>query len=144
MNPIDKNVTTFTEETSSTLNGNEQFVMFDSIEGKRALLSVIADYIAEHGEISGDDIPTLLAAIEAKIGTLSSLDTTAKTSLVAAVNELVSKEGALSSLDTTVKTCLVAAINEVAGNVADLKADLSAHSITWDSVNKEIVFAYKA
>ena len=49
-----------TEETGQTLNGEEQFVMFDTEEGKRALLSVIADYIMQHGEIGGVDIPTLL------------------------------------------------------------------------------------
>lgn len=79
-----------TEETESTLSGSEQFVMFDSVEGKRALLSTIANYIAQHGEINGDDIPTIIAAVEAKIGTLSSLDTTTKTNLVAAINEVVS------------------------------------------------------
>ena len=78
-----------TPETASTLDGSEQLIMFDTVEGKRVLLSVIADYIAQHGEINGDDIPTIIAAVEAKIGTLSSLDTTTKTNLVAAINEVV-------------------------------------------------------
>ena len=60
----DINATDLTEEILSTLSGNEQFVMFDPIEGKRAALSVIANYIAEHGEINGDDIPTIITAIQ--------------------------------------------------------------------------------
>ena len=47
-------------------------------------------------------------------GTLSQLTTDNKTSLVAAVNELVSKTGALSALETESSMNLVAAINEVA------------------------------
>ena len=133
-----------TPETASTLDGSEQLIMFDTVEGKRVLLSVIADYIAQHGEINGSDIPSLLTAIENKIGTLTNLSTTAKNNLVAAINELVSNEGELSSLSTTVKTSLVAAINEVKGEATALKEDLSAHSITWDDVNKQIVFTYKA
>ena len=60
----DINATDLAEEILSTLSGNEQFVMFDPIEGKRAALSVIANYIAEHGEINGDDIPTIITAIQ--------------------------------------------------------------------------------
>ena len=85
----DINAEDLTQETVSTLDGNEQFIMFDSVEGKRALLSLIADYIANHGEISGSTIPTLISAIEAKIGTLTNLTTTDKSNLVAAINELV-------------------------------------------------------
>ena len=110
------NASDLTQETGSTLDGSEQFIMFDTVEGKRALLSVIADYVAQHGKIGNDNIPTLLTAIENKIGTLSNLNTTAKTNLVAAINELVSNQGALSSLSTTTKTSLVAAINEAVGN----------------------------
>lgn len=57
------------------------------------------------------------------IGTLSSLTTTAKTSLVSAINEVDgnadtanSNIGTLSSLTTTVKTDVVSAINEVDAN----------------------------
>ena len=155
------------QETSSTLSGNEQFVMFDSVEGKRADIDVIADYIVEHGEINGNTISALLTTINNNIGTLSnlntttktnlvaainevltnegalsSLSTTVKTSLVAAINELISNEGALSSLSTTAKNNLVAAINEVKGETTDLKEDFDAISMTYDSTNKKIVFTY--
>lgn len=46
------------------------------------------------------------------IGSLSSLKTTAKNNLVAAINENTNAIGNLADLNTTVKTNLVAAINE--------------------------------
>ena len=120
------NATDMTEETTSTLSGNEQFVMFDPVEGKRADIDVIANYIVAHGEINGNTISALLSAVENKVGTLSSLNTSTKTNLVAAINEVLSNEGALSSLSTTAKTNLVAAINEVKGETTDLKEDFDA------------------
>lgn len=109
-----------TEETESTLSGSEQFVMFDSVEGKRAELSTIADYIVENGEIDGSDIPTIVSTIEGNIGTLDT------------------KVGDLTDLDTTDKTSAVGAINEVYGDLSDkadqngVYPDLSAGNITGD------------
>lgn len=54
------------------------------------------------------------------IGTVSSLTTTDKTSVVNAVNELVTKIGTLSSLTTTDKTTIVAAINETVTSISSL------------------------
>ena len=54
-----------------------------------------------------------------RIGTLSSLLTTAKTSLVNAVNELFNKIGDLADLDTTKKTNVVGAINEINAGLSD-------------------------
>lgn len=61
----DINAVDLTAETISTLDGNEQFVMFDIAEGKRATLSVIGKYIqnniypdintsASSGTVDGD------------------------------------------------------------------------------------------
>lgn len=50
---------------------------------------------------------------DAITGYLNSLTTTAKSTLVAAINELVTNQGSLASLSTTAKTTLVAAINEI-------------------------------
>jgi hypothetical protein len=58
-------------------------------------------------------VETQLLDVKAREGNLASLLTTVKTSLVAAINEMVGLIGSLSSLSTTVKTSLVAAINEV-------------------------------
>ena len=43
--PEDVNATDLTQETFSTLDGNEQFIMFDNTEGKRATLDAIKRYI---------------------------------------------------------------------------------------------------
>ena len=68
------------------------------------------------------DKSSLVAAIneiDAVDGNLSSLNTTDKSSMVAAVNEVNNKVGTLSSLNTTNKTNTVAAINEVKATAAD-------------------------
>lgn len=67
-----------------------------------------------------DPVETQLLEVKARVGTLSSLLTTAKTSLVAAINEVVGSIGTLSSLTTTAKTSIVAAINEIVGNIGAL------------------------
>ena len=54
-------------------------------------------------------------AAASDLGDLGSLDTTAKSSAVAAINELDTDIGALSALTTTAKSSAVAAINEVDG-----------------------------
>ena len=58
-------------------------------------------------------------AADVKVGSLAALTTTAKTSLQAAINELVTAVGALSGLSTTDKTNIVLALNEVVSNVGD-------------------------
>jgi hypothetical protein len=75
---------------------------------------------------------TLSNSNEGAIGNLSQLDTSVKTSIVAAINDLVSKFdsgelvstyiGQLSNLNTTVKSNVVAAINEVNNKVGDITA----------------------
>ena len=56
----------------------------------------------------GTDIKNLIE----KQGDLVTLNTTAKSNLVGAINELAAKDGNLSNLSTTDKSNLVAAINE--------------------------------
>lgn len=62
--------------------------------------------------------------LDGKIGTLSNLTTSAKTSAVVAINEVNGKVGTLSSLTTTAKTDAVAAINEVNGKVGNSSSGL--------------------
>lgn len=151
-----------TEETLASLSGSEYFVMFDNIEGKKTPLSVIADYVAAHGTIDSNDLPTILEAIKSMIAeeydtssayavgdlvwyenalyacttatsagafnpskwtqtdvatVLAALDTS-----VAAVD---AKIGNLASLTTTAKTNVVAAINELKSGEDDLKEDIN-------------------
>lgn len=64
---------------------------------------------------------------ESSIGTLSNLETTVKTDLVSAINEVkgtADKVGNLSNLTTTAKTDLVVAVNEV-----DAEADANTTAI---------------
>jgi hypothetical protein len=68
---------------------------------------------------------TLATAIDDtdnKCGTLSSLQTNAKTNLVAAVNETNGNCGTLSSLQTNAKSNLVAAVNETNANCGTLSS----------------------
>lgn len=58
-----------------------------------------------------------------RIGTLSSLLTAAKTSLVSAVNELFNKIGDLDNLNTTEKDDIVGAINETNTSLSDLSSN---------------------
>ncbi len=66
-----------------------------------------------------------------EMGYLSDLSTTAKTSLVAAMNEIVGTiggdniVGTLAELDTTAKTNVVAAINEVVADIGDVAGDVT-------------------
>lgn len=150
-----------TEETESTLSGSEQFVMFDSVEGKRAELSTIADYIVANGEIDGSDIPTIVSTIEGSIGTLDTkvgdltdLDTTDKTDIVSAVNEVNGKAedadakadtvdehvGDLSELETEDKTSAVDAINEVLSKIPVMTKEVTGNPITVDdALNADVV-----
>jgi hypothetical protein len=63
-----------------------------------------------------DDVTTLAA----QVGTLGDLTTTAKNSIVAAINEVDGEMGTLASLTTTAKNNVVAAINEVDGEMGTL------------------------
>lgn len=72
------------------------------------------------------NIDTILNAnwdkIDLVIGLLSSLNTTNKTSLVNAINEILSNQGVLSSLTTSAKTSLVVAINELLTDIGTLSS----------------------
>ena len=47
--PTDINATDLEEETTATLGGTEQFVMFDAVQGKRASLNNILQYFMNQG-----------------------------------------------------------------------------------------------
>lgn len=54
-----------TQETKSTLDGSEQFIMFDSTEGKRGTVSDVGDYILQNGDASGqgDTVAEMIAEV---------------------------------------------------------------------------------
>lgn len=54
------------EETTSTLSGSEQFVMFDSVEGKRGSVNNVGSYILQNGDADGEG-HTVAEMIEAAV-----------------------------------------------------------------------------
>ena len=76
---------------------------------------------------------TLLDAI----GNLTSLNTSDKSSLVVAINELLTQRGALSGLNTTNKASIIAAINEL------VSADASMSSTVTTLNTRTNIFKYK-
>lgn len=93
----DINATDLTPETKATLDGSEQFVMFDSTEGKRGTVEDVGDYILQSGDADGqgntigqivNDIQGDIEDADENIGDLTSLTTEDKTDLVSAINEV--------------------------------------------------------
>ena len=85
-----------------------------------------------------DFLNTQQSGLESKIGTLSTLTTTAKGSLVAAINELVANRGNLSGLSTSAKNTIVAAINEVLAKYTTLETASSSHTSSINTLNSKI------
>ncbi|MGB9693797.1 MAG: hypothetical protein ACPLYF_03040, partial [Fervidobacterium sp.] len=75
-------------------------------------------------QISADLVATD-ADLNAKIGNLSNLITSAKTNLVSAANELETKIGPLASLTTANKSNLTVAVNELVNAINNLDSILS-------------------
>ena len=115
------------ETLTNLYNELETYVnnYFDNLDVQQEINNKL-DEMVEDGTFD-----VIFAQVDEKIGDLSSLTTTDKSSIVAGVNEIkneadtnASNIGTLSSLTTTDKTDLVSAINEV-----DSKTDTNASSI---------------
>lgn len=78
-----------------------------------------------------------------RIGTLSSLLTAAKTSLVSAVNELFNKIGDLDDLNTTEKDDIVGAINETNASLSDLSSKTKVETFELIPSSKIATLAQK-
>ena len=94
-----------------------------------AILQKVNELAGSLSDLSTTAKTNLVAAINEVLnnqGGLSSLSTSAKTTLVAAINELFSHDGTLSSLSTSAKTSLVAAINEIFAYTKVLKESSGA------------------
>ncbi len=68
---------------------------------------------------SGSVTPAFADQLLSLLGAVSNLDTSEKSNLVDAINELVATAGALPALKTADKSCLVAAINEVLDKIPE-------------------------
>ena len=97
-------------------------------------MSTLIQRIQDLATRVGQEFKSHKLLINGNAADLSALNTTTKTNLVAAVNELVSDIGDLSTLSTTDKSSLVAALNELYTATAGLIDDAhTATTTTWSS-----------
>jgi hypothetical protein len=99
-------------DTNSTSIGTLSNLTTDT---KSSLVGAINEVDA-HSDTNASNIATNTSNIATNtthIGTLTNLTTASKTDLVVAANEINAKVGDISALNTTVKSSTVAAINEV-------------------------------
>ena len=125
---INNNLTTHSDDgTTATFSSN----IGDWLLWNGALYIVISsinpgDAYTEGSNIEAKSVEELVASyisdILNKIGDLSTLNTTDKSSVVNALNEVDGNVGNLSTLNTTDKSSVVNALNEVDGNVGNLSA----------------------
>lgn len=122
----------------------------ETINGVIDLFNQLRDYVDNYFEnldvqdeinhkldemVEDGTFDVIFAQLDAKIGDITSLTTTDKSSIVNAVNEIdsdtdtnTSAIGTLSNLTTTAKTDLVSAINEVDGNTDTNASNISTNS----------------
>lgn len=94
-------------------------------DGKTAYQSAVdGGYTGTEAEFN-----TILATAQSQIGTLSSLNTTDKTSVVNATNEVNTKVGSLATLTTTEKSSAVGAINEINSKMLIGTSDPTASTV---------------
>ena len=105
----------FNEEAAQSVHAYAigDFFRYNDVLYKASAVINIGDTIIPNTNCVATNVTEQLLTDVDKVGDLSSLTTTDKTSAVAAINEAVSDVGDLSSLTTTDKTSAVAAINEV-------------------------------
>jgi len=97
------------------------------------------------GQIADDSITNAKMHSDVKVGSLATLTTTTKSSVVGAINEIVTalndvaeNIGNLSTLTTTEKTNIVGALNEINGNIGDLDNLLTSNKISIVAAINEV------
>lgn len=113
-------------------------------EGISSIEKELDNIVTETGDTPDRDtnnqvVSSIKKLRDAITGTLSNLTTTSKTTLVSAINELVTNIGTLSSLTTTVKTSLVGAVNEVDGDIGNLTSLTTTNKTNIVAACNEIV-----
>jgi hypothetical protein len=98
------------------------------------------------GSVGAGLISNTELATDVKVGSLNSLTTTDKDSVVDAINEVVidvsaasAKVGTLSSLTTTAKSNVVVAINEVVTSIAGFASKTGAETLTNKTLTTPII-----
>lgn len=122
---LQNNVDTFEENTTSDINTFKDTVN-NTVEELETYMNNYFDNLDVQEEVNNklDEMVengTMDALLNTNLtGSLSNLDTTDKSNLVNAINEVNTNIGDLSNLDTTNKSNLINAINEVNTNIGDL------------------------
>ena len=110
------NPSAFKSGISITTGTNSVTLTCSSVSGT-STVKVSMLFVATANSVTSSEFDVLAG----RIGTLSSLTTTAKTDTVSAINEVNANVGTLSSLHTTAKTSLVAATNELSDQIASYR-----------------------
>lgn len=118
-------------ETSTHAYAIGDYFIYNDVLYKATAAIAIGDTIVPNTNCQATNVTTQIKALESvtdKVGDLTTLTTTDKSSAVAAINEVnttagsaAAAVGTLSSLTTTDKTSAVAAINEVNNDLAQVE-----------------------
>lgn len=136
---------TTTANTAATTAGNAATLAETANTNANSALTT-----AGNAATAANAAQSAASAVDTKVGALTDLTTTDKTSVIAAINEVKSEDGTitlnmgdLTNLTTTIKTDLVSAINEVnagggGGTAADITYDNTTSGLTADNVQEAI------
>lgn len=94
----DVNATDLTQETYSTLDGTEQFIMFDSAEGKRATVAAVGEYVLKKLTTS------LNGSTQTVANALSSLNSDVKKIQHGSTSSITVSAGSYGDIDVTFPT----------------------------------------
>ena len=110
-----------------------------------------ADTKAGNAQTTANTAVTNAGTANTNIGTMANLETSEKSTLVGAINEVNSNVGDLTNLETTNKTSVVSAVNEVKSNITNFnlthfdtygKDDITVTSGGTLASNSSITVAY--
>lgn len=120
----------------STGDGDGTFQLVDYQDLKDAIDAKVGS-----GDLTSykQEVNNSLRQTDEKIGTLSSLNTTNKTNIVVALNEVIGLIGTLQDLDTSDKTSIVNAINEAIDFIGQLSSLQSTDKTSLVAAINEII-----
>lgn len=116
------------------LDGASATNVKDQLAQLRALITQ-----TQIGQIADGSITNNKLALDVKVGSLATLLTTIKSSVIEAINELVSNIGDITTLITTDKSDIVSSINEIETSVNTNKVEFDIYSDLYKgySTNKD-------
>lgn len=120
-------------DTAQSTATNAQTDATSAVNSVSALASTVSSLSTAIGNINGT-----LNTITSLIG--NGVPTTTDQTIIGAINELHANQGDLSTLATTDKSSLVAAINEVAGGGGGVAAELQSGTLTAGQTTVTLTF----